>query len=433
MTLRSQVVKKNILQSILFKALYIFSNLLVVPILLKNLSDTDYGTWVTMYSLIAWFALIDIGFGHGFRNKIAKALGENNKELTEKYIHNLYSVSLIVVLFGIILLSGIYSLFNLKGLFQVKGSQNLDFIIINMTVLFLIGYVCKSLFIVLYGAQKSSFVDAIQSLVSFSILVFLFIVGFLNYTLTINSVMLIYMLTPIIILIFSSIYIYKRYLNNYKYRFQIDKTVVREVFSFGGGVFLVQIAALILFSSGNFILTYTLGADSVVPYNIAFRLFSVGLIIFNIILSPYWSAFTEAFTLKDVKWVEVAFYKLKIFWLFYSFLVFVVVYFSEGIYELWLGNEVKVNFRLSLYFGIYVVLLSWCGIHSQILNGLGKAKEQVWISLVQIIIYFCLLFVMINFRIFEVQNVIFSINISLILPSIALPFVIRRKLNHIKI
>ena len=84
----------------------------------------------------------------------------------------------------------------------------------------------------------------------------------------------------------------------------IDFQYVRKLLSVGGAFFFIQIGAMILIHSNNFIITRIIGPEAVTIYNIPFRLFSILSMIFAIIIMPYWSAFTNAYALDDRNWIK---------------------------------------------------------------------------------------------------------------------------------
>lgn len=46
------------------------------------------------------------------------------------------------------------------------------------------------------------------------------------------------------------------------------------------------------------------GPDQVTIYNLSYKYFSVLIMAFSIVISPLWSAITEAYVRKDFKWFK---------------------------------------------------------------------------------------------------------------------------------
>ena len=89
---RTLLAKKNIAASFVVKGLSVLINLALVPLTINYVNPSQYGIWLTLSSIIAWFSFFDVGFGHGLRNKFAeaKALGEFEK--ARSYVSTTYAV-----------------------------------------------------------------------------------------------------------------------------------------------------------------------------------------------------------------------------------------------------------------------------------------------------------------------------------------------------
>jgi O-antigen/teichoic acid export membrane protein len=93
---------------------------------------------------------------------------------------------------------------------------------------------------------------------------------------------------------------------------------------------------------------------------------------------PLWSAFTEAWVKKDVEWIEGTLKKLRIWWLVMSFITIILLIFSNFVYRVWVGSEIKIPFTISLVMAAYIIINAWNGIYSHFLNGVGKLRIQLY-------------------------------------------------------
>ena len=64
---------------------------------LNYLNPVKYGIWLTLTSVIGWFAFFDLGLGNGLRNKLAEALAKNDNELARTYISTSYAIMTITI------------------------------------------------------------------------------------------------------------------------------------------------------------------------------------------------------------------------------------------------------------------------------------------------------------------------------------------------
>ena len=97
---RSVITKKNILFSFVIKGLNIATTLLLVPLTIDYVNKVQYGIWLTLSSIIAWFSFFDIGFGNGLRNKFAEAVAKGKHKLARIYLSTTYAI--LVILIGIV-------------------------------------------------------------------------------------------------------------------------------------------------------------------------------------------------------------------------------------------------------------------------------------------------------------------------------------------
>ena len=118
-----------------------------------------------------------------------------------------------------------------------------------------------------------------------------------------------------------------------------------------------------------------------VPYNIAFKYFSIVSIVFNIMLTPFWSAFTEAYYKKDYDWINIIVIKLRNIWKILCMCIVMMLIVSNIIYTLWVGKNIKIPFQLSFFVGIYIIISSWNNIYAYFINGVGKIRLQLYSSI----------------------------------------------------
>ena len=76
---RSQNVKKNIIYSIILKAVGVGLTFILLPLTVHYLTEIEYGIWVTLFSVMNWVNMMDMGIGLGLRNKLAEAVAIDDK------------------------------------------------------------------------------------------------------------------------------------------------------------------------------------------------------------------------------------------------------------------------------------------------------------------------------------------------------------------
>ena len=99
---RTELAKKNILLSLLFKGVGIATSFVMVPITLDMLDREVYGVWLTVSSILFWFTFFDVGLGSGMRNYLTEALSGNDMAQARRYVSTTF-----VLLTGIAIIVGV--------------------------------------------------------------------------------------------------------------------------------------------------------------------------------------------------------------------------------------------------------------------------------------------------------------------------------------
>jgi hypothetical protein len=94
----------------------------------------------------------------------------------------------------------------------------------------------------------------------------------------------------------------------------------------------------------------------------------------SIILSPIWSAVTDAYVKEDFNWLKAALSKLNKLGFIFVFIAAIQLIFSDFIYNIWVGDKVKIPFILSLAMFFDIAWTSFSASYTSFINGFGKLK-----------------------------------------------------------
>ncbi|MGZ3756186.1 MAG: lipopolysaccharide biosynthesis protein [Mucilaginibacter sp.] len=372
-------VKKNIVLLFLIRGFSIVIGFLLVPLTIHYVNPVQYGIWLTIASLVAWINTFDIGLSNGLRNKLSHAIALNESEKINQNISSTYGLLAIIALFIFALAFIGGSFFNWNHLLKIPDriGYNIWPIIIIATGFFCMQFVLQPINSILIAAHqpfKASLFALAGQLIT---LLATFILT--KYT-SGNLYILVFVVSgsPVLALIIASCFLFSGSLKTFRPRLKfIDLKSAGSLLNLGAAFFFVQIGALILYETDNIVITRTLGPGSVTTFNVAYKYFSILILAFNIILTPYWSAFTDAFAKEDFRWIKGSIKKLRMIWLGISVLSFILYLFSSVFYRLWVGENIIVPNLLSLSIAFYVVVQNWTVIHSYFLNGTGKLRIQL--------------------------------------------------------
>ena len=385
---RSLKVKRNIIYSFLIKGGSVLIGYLLFPLTIHYINPVQYGIWLTISSLVAWMNTFDIGLSNGLRNKMAHSLALNEKENIVKYVSTTYALlSLIaLVIFAAFFIIG--SFFDWNQLLNVQNAVSYS---IWPIVIIALGSFCiqfalqpiNSVLIATHQPFKASLILLLSQILTIVLI----------YLLTIftqgNLMTLVIVVTgaPILIFLLANVYYFMTDLREFAPRFKfIDLKSARSLLNVGSVFFFIQIGALILYETDNVVITRTLGPNEVTTFNTAYKYFSILTVAFAIIMTPYWSAFTDAYAKQDFAWIKQSMNKMRKFWLYLSVLALALYFFADIFYGLWVGKAVIVPKALSISIAIYMMVQTWQVIHAYMLNGVGKLRIQLILLIVTSII-----------------------------------------------
>lgn len=386
---RSVKAKKNILASFLIKGGSIIVSLLLVPLTIHYINPSQYGIWITLSSIVGWFGFFDIGFGNGLRNKLAECIAVGDDTKAKIYVSTTYGIMTIIIISVLLIFFCINPFLNWSTILNAPQSMagELGILALIVFVFFCVQFILQLITTVLNADQQ----PAKASLFNFFGSVFSLLIIFLLTKTTAGN--LIYLgaalgFTPLLVLSISSAWFYSRKYKNFapsvKY---VRFSYARDLMTLGIKFFFLQIAAIVLYQTSNIIIAQLFGPEQVTPYNIAFKYFSILPMIMGIILSPFWSAYTEAWLKQDLTWIKKSLKKLKMFWLLLCISALIMLIFSHFIYKAWVGKEIVIPFTLSAVIALYVVIDAWNGIYCAFLNGVGKIKLQLYSGIFDMIIH----------------------------------------------
>ncbi|MDQ2719833.1 MAG: oligosaccharide flippase family protein [Bacteroidota bacterium] len=427
---RSVKAKKNIIASFFIKGISIAISLILVPLTINYVNPTQYGIWLTLSSIIGWFAFFDIGFGNGLRNKFAEAIAKGEHELARIYLSTTYAILGIIVITLLLIFFCINPFLNWSVILNTPSNMAGELSILALLVFsfFCLQFVLQLITTIITANQqpaKASFFNLLGSLLSLTI------IFILTKTTSGNLIYLALSLgfTPILVLTASSMWFYrhdyKRYAPSIKY---VRFNCAPDLMSLGIKFFLLQIAGVILYQTSNIIIAQLFGPGEVTPYNVSYKYFSIITMIMGIIMMPFWSAYTEAWVKKDIEWIKKSIKKLQLLWVLLSLVTIGMFVFSNFFFRIWVGKEIKVPVSVSAIMAIYVIMNSWTNIYSLFLNGTGKLKLQLYASIFGMVlnipmsIYFG--------KIFGISGVLLSTVILCFINMIIEPIQTRKLLNN---
>lgn len=385
---RTIEAKKNILYSFVIKFISILINLAIVPLTINYVNTTQYGIWLTISSIVGWISFFDFGFTHGFRNRFTEAIAKNETVLARKYVSTIYAVLIIIFTVLLFISIGLNSVISWSKVLNLNNiyDEELRRVFVVLIVFFCLQLILNTITTLLLADQKVARAALITTIGQFLVLISIYIItkfthGSLYYLAIVMSGAPCVVFTIVTVKLFKGTY--NPFVPSFKY---VDFKLTKDLIGLGGKFFIIQLSMLVIFQFTNIILSRIEGPLAVTEYNIAYKYFSIIYMICVIVFTPFWSAFTDAYTKNDFIWMQTVYRKLSNYW-YVTILVFAIMLISANyVYYYWLGSDVKISFMVSFFMGLYILVLSRANLYMYLINGTGKVFLQLLVYLLFAII-----------------------------------------------
>ena len=151
-------------------------------------------------------------------------------------------------------------------------------------------------------------------------------------------------------------------------------------------IFIIQTSMIVLYTTDNLIITQLFSPEMVVPYTLAYKYFNLSQMLFLMVLTPFWSGVTEAYTKNDIGWIKKSMNSLMKIMLLVQFSIFVMVLISSYFYELWVGTKVVIPFQLTVSMALFFCVSVFFAPFNYFINGIGKIRLHMYSFMVGAII-----------------------------------------------
>ena len=253
---RSKKAAKHIVASLIIKGLSIVIGFLLVPIVLNYLDQFRYGIWITISSFLSWFTFFEIGLGSGMRNKLAEAFATKDYELGKIYVSTTYFLLIIVIFIVAIIFFISNNFIDWTVILNTtkENSKELSYLALIVFGFFFLQFILRLIVKILYADQRPAIGNLLGPIGNIISLIAIYILTLTTHG-SLIYLALVFSLSPVLVLIAASIYFfsttYKNITPSIKY---FRKEHVKDLFGLGINFFLIEVSALIIFQSTNFII-----------------------------------------------------------------------------------------------------------------------------------------------------------------------------------
>ena len=388
---RSKKMYKNTVAMIGIRGVSMILTLISAPIMLHHVDRADYGVLLTLTSIVGWVGYMDVGLGNGLRNKLPEFLAKGDFHSAKKIVSSCYVTLAIYVALIIVIFLMVSPFVDWLGVLnsptsdagEIRGLTNVVFI--AFCIQFLFGLINSILFAYQMPAFQSlfTFVGQFIALIALVIQVYVFDVTSVLQIGAVNSMI------PPLVLFLGSIGLFRTKLEEIAPSFKLfEFKSVGSILSLGLKFFVLQMITIVLFQANSIIIARVVSPEAVVEYNLAFKYVSLLTMIFTIVITPVWSATTDAYVRKDFAWINKTISLSRKVCIASIFFGVLMVLASKFVYGIWLGKgTIDIYYSTTSLILLYISFEMLYKVYGTIINGTGKVFAQMILTGVIAIIY----------------------------------------------
>ena len=129
------------------------------------------------------------------------------------------------------------------------------------------------------------------------------------------------------------------------------------------------------------LITQYIGPEHVTDYETVFRLFSIFTVAQGLMLTPLWTAYTDAYHKKDFLWIRAKLiFQLKIVFLI-LFLAILLALIAPWIIDIWMLGEIKPDKSLIWLMVFFIFISAWNNVFAYYQNAVNDLNLQFFICL----------------------------------------------------
>lgn len=374
---------RSILLNTLYKSMGMIISFLYTPLLLNYLGEESYGIWATILSIVNWINYFDIGIGNGLRNQLTKDVNKNDKQNAQYAVSTAYVI--LSLISGLVLVVGTLIIGLLNDQYVFKTTLNVKPVLYISFVFICINFVLALSKVQLFAiqrAEKVGFMTVMTQVLNLIGVVVLSICSNGN----ILAVAILVGLSGVTVNIIFSLDTWKNHKEFIPHIKSFRKEKMSSIKNLGIKFFLIQMAALILYTTDNMIITQLFGPSFVTPYQTAYTAFGLVNSLVAAMMVPLWSKYTVAIENGDYKWIKSIILKFDLILIPIGLMLVIGVFIFKPISVIWLQKDLNYNDGLIACMALYYFLFVWGSIYSTVMNGIGKVDLQLVLAVLSAIV-----------------------------------------------
>lgn len=354
-----------------------------VPFVLTALGTERFGVWATLCAFTAFSGFLDFGFGNGAMNMIASARGRNALHelplIFSAAARALTSTTacLFLALLPVWWLVPWHRLLHLPPAFAAECRIAVGCVIASTLVAVPLGLSTR-MQLGLGRGERAYRWQALANLITLGT-----VIGLARLHASLPLLTAAAVAGPLLGPLVNTLQLRRE---SHGFRTHIDGThsqIIKQLRRSGFQFFILQISAVLAFSTDLPLITGVLGPEQAAPFAIVQRLFSIIPMGLALLWVPLWPLYRNALAAGDAAWA-VRTFRLSLLAATGTALVLgsVLAFGFEPLSRIWIGHAVPASLLLLLGFALWCVLDAAGGAIATLLNAAEVLRPQLVIAVV---------------------------------------------------
>jgi O-antigen/teichoic acid export membrane protein len=376
---RSRGIASATLTAVFGKGTSLLVSAATVPLTVRYLGAEGYGLWITISSAATMFFVLDIGIANTLTNLISEAYAGDDKERAATYFATAFW--LVVGIAALLGLGGwiLWPFVHWVSLFHVQDPalvQDTSYAMAAAFIVFLLALPTGLASKVLGGYQElhaSNLFAAGGSVLSLLVVIAvvylhgslpILVAGFAGSAVAANAACL-----------FWICLFHKPWMMPWPRL--ISAGCIGRIFRSGTQFFAIQIAALVIFSSDNLVISHYLSPAQVTPYAVTWRLVGYITAVQATVLPALWPAYAEAYAKGHLQWIRSTYNQIR--WLTCAALAvgcLAMLFAGREIIRIWAGAAAVPNALLIRLMCVWIVISAFTFNQSCLMGATFRVTKQ---------------------------------------------------------
>ena len=337
----------NIGGSVAIKGLAALVQVALLPAYLRYFGDSVVlGVWFTAVTILGWILTFDLGLGNGLRNRLAAALAVRDTTAARSLISSTY-----VMVLALSVAAGVGGFVAVphvdwNRIFNVSPIDMSADLLVTMVSVMLGGIVLRFalglITSIMYALQASALNNLMALLQNGLVLAYLLLASPASLADNVAALTWVNVVSMNLPAAVATIVVFSTTLRTTRPSLRhVSLSDALGTLRLGISFFIIQILGIVVTQNEIFV-TQFFSPEAVVDYQKYIRLYGVLVTIFNIAVTPLWSAVTRAIAQGRFAWVRKLLRVIFALIALIGLLFFAIWPVLDRVFRLWLGAQAPV-------------------------------------------------------------------------------------------